>query len=34
MHNWILGSTLLTFAAVAHAEDSSATYGGRNADAS
>ena len=34
MHNWILGGTILAFAAVAHAEDSTATYGGRNADAS
>jgi len=34
MQNWILGVTILAFAAVAHAEDSTATYGGRNADAS
>ena len=34
MHNWILGGAILAFAAVAHAEDSTATYAGRNADVS
>ena len=34
MHHWILTGTILAFAAVAHAEDSTPTYGGRSADAS
>ncbi|MHC4400630.1 MAG: endo-1,4-beta-xylanase [Planctomycetota bacterium] len=34
MYKWILGGTVLAFAAVARAEDSTTTYGGRNADAS
>ena len=34
MHNWIFQGTLLACAAVAHAEDSTAAYTGRNADAS
>ncbi len=34
MYNWILSGAILAFAAVAYAEDLSATYGGRSADAS
>ena len=34
MHNWIVGSMIMAFAAVAHGEDPPATYGGRDADAS